>query len=140
MAKDEASYRYLAESIRMHPDQETLKGMMQSGGLRALRLLQPLWRHRRPAPRIQAVSALPFASLIATGVEMASNASLKGSSAAQADLTRLDGKVIRLELIGLPLKLYFLPQDGRMTVAADYHGDADITVHAPAASLIGARR
>jgi len=32
VAKDEASYRYLAESIRMHPDQETLKGMMQAAG------------------------------------------------------------------------------------------------------------
>lgn len=29
---DAESYRYLAESIRMHPDQETLKGMMQSAG------------------------------------------------------------------------------------------------------------
>ncbi|MBT3197194.1 MAG: bifunctional demethylmenaquinone methyltransferase/2-methoxy-6-polyprenyl-1,4-benzoquinol methylase UbiE, partial [Gammaproteobacteria bacterium] len=28
VANDEASYRYLAESIRMHPDQETLRGMM----------------------------------------------------------------------------------------------------------------
>ncbi|MBL8482666.1 MAG: class I SAM-dependent methyltransferase, partial [Rhodocyclaceae bacterium] len=27
-----ASYRYLAESIRMHPDQETLKQMMQNAG------------------------------------------------------------------------------------------------------------
>jgi demethylmenaquinone methyltransferase/2-methoxy-6-polyprenyl-1,4-benzoquinol methylase len=33
VAKDEASYRYLAESIRMHPDQETLKSMMQDAGL-----------------------------------------------------------------------------------------------------------
>jgi demethylmenaquinone methyltransferase/2-methoxy-6-polyprenyl-1,4-benzoquinol methylase len=33
VAKDEAAYRYLAESIRMHPDQETLKSMMQSAGL-----------------------------------------------------------------------------------------------------------
>ena len=33
VAKDEASYRYLAESIRMHPDQETLKGMMSAAGL-----------------------------------------------------------------------------------------------------------
>lgn len=29
VANDEASYQYLAESIRMHPDQETLKEMMQ---------------------------------------------------------------------------------------------------------------
>jgi len=33
VARDEAAYRYLAESIRMHPDQETLKAMMQSAGL-----------------------------------------------------------------------------------------------------------
>ncbi len=29
IAKDDDSYRYLAESIRMHPDQDTLKQMMQ---------------------------------------------------------------------------------------------------------------
>lgn len=32
VAGDEASYRYLAESIRRHPDQETLKGMMGQAG------------------------------------------------------------------------------------------------------------
>ena len=32
VAKDEASYRYLAESIRMHPDQQTLKAMMEQAG------------------------------------------------------------------------------------------------------------
>ena len=33
IAKDEAAYRYLAESIRMHPDQEALKAMMEAAGL-----------------------------------------------------------------------------------------------------------
>ena len=33
VAKDEASYRYLAESIRMHPDQEALRLMMEQAGL-----------------------------------------------------------------------------------------------------------
>ena len=33
VAKDEASYRYLAESIRMHPDQEALRKMMEQAGL-----------------------------------------------------------------------------------------------------------
>ena len=33
VAKDADSYRYLAESIRMHPDQETLKAMMADAGL-----------------------------------------------------------------------------------------------------------
>ncbi len=32
VVKDPDSYRYLAESIRMHPDQETLKGMMSAAG------------------------------------------------------------------------------------------------------------
>ncbi len=32
VAKDADSYQYLAESIRMHPDQETLKQMMHSAG------------------------------------------------------------------------------------------------------------
>ncbi|MCK0713460.1 bifunctional demethylmenaquinone methyltransferase/2-methoxy-6-polyprenyl-1,4-benzoquinol methylase UbiE [Chromohalobacter sarecensis] len=33
VAQDGESYRYLAESIRMHPDQETLKAMMEDAGL-----------------------------------------------------------------------------------------------------------
>ncbi len=33
IANDADSYRYLAESIRMHPDQETLKTMLQQAGL-----------------------------------------------------------------------------------------------------------
>jgi len=32
VAGDDASYRYLAESIRMHPDQQALKTLMQQGG------------------------------------------------------------------------------------------------------------
>ena len=37
VAGDEASYRYLAESIRMHPDQETLLRMLQQAGLEGCR-------------------------------------------------------------------------------------------------------
>ena len=33
VTQDEDSYRYLAESIRMHPDQATLKRMMEQAGL-----------------------------------------------------------------------------------------------------------
>lgn len=32
VAKDESSYRYLAESIRMHPDQTVLRQMMETAG------------------------------------------------------------------------------------------------------------
>ncbi len=37
VAGDEASYRYLAESIRVHPDQETLLGMLQDAGFERCR-------------------------------------------------------------------------------------------------------
>jgi demethylmenaquinone methyltransferase/2-methoxy-6-polyprenyl-1,4-benzoquinol methylase len=36
VAGDEASYRYLAESIRLHPDQETQKGMMEQAGFESV--------------------------------------------------------------------------------------------------------
>ncbi|MDA0680439.1 MAG: bifunctional demethylmenaquinone methyltransferase/2-methoxy-6-polyprenyl-1,4-benzoquinol methylase UbiE [Proteobacteria bacterium] len=37
VANDESSYRYLAESIRMHPDQETLLDMMAEAGFEKCR-------------------------------------------------------------------------------------------------------
>ncbi len=37
VAGDEESYQYLAESIRMHPDQKTLLGMMQDAGFERCR-------------------------------------------------------------------------------------------------------
>lgn len=37
IAKDSDSYQYLAESIRVHPDQETLKAMMEAAGFERCR-------------------------------------------------------------------------------------------------------
>lgn len=37
VAKDADSYRYLAESIRMHPDQESLKELLQTAGLEGVK-------------------------------------------------------------------------------------------------------
>ena len=73
---------------------------------------------------------------MAMGVELALNAAIQGSTGARADQKRLAGKVIVLTLEGLPLKIWFLPQAERLTVAADYHGEADIEVRVPAASLL----
>lgn len=36
VANDAESYRYLAESIRMHPDQDTLKAMMEEAGFESV--------------------------------------------------------------------------------------------------------
>ena len=37
VAGDEESYQYLAESIRMHPDQDTLRAMMEEAGFERCR-------------------------------------------------------------------------------------------------------
>ena len=84
------------------------------------------------------MSTLPFASLIAAGVQHALATAFRDSGAARADLAKLEGKVVKLELIGLPVTLHFLAQDGKMTVASDYHGDAQVSVKVPAASLVTA--
>jgi len=39
IANDEDSYRYLAESIRMHPDQATLKSMMCDAALNVVPII-----------------------------------------------------------------------------------------------------
>ncbi len=44
VAGDDASYRYLAESIRMHPGQEELKSLMQQSGFGHVGLSQHDWR------------------------------------------------------------------------------------------------
>ena len=45
VAGNDASYRYLAESIRMHPDQATLKAMMGKRGSTGSKstILRPAW-------------------------------------------------------------------------------------------------
>ena len=84
------------------------------------------------------MNASPLAGLIASGLGFALNQALAGSNAAQQDLEHLEGKVIALELKEFPFKFFFLPQAGRLAVHHDYHGDVDLTVRAPSASLLQA--
>jgi ubiquinone/menaquinone biosynthesis C-methylase UbiE len=50
LAGDAASYRYLAESIRMHPDQDTLKQMLEAAGFEQVDYLN--LTAGGPAPRV----------------------------------------------------------------------------------------
>ncbi len=84
------------------------------------------------------MNALSLASLLAPAMEFALNNALAGSGAARRDLRQLEGKVIVLELKEFPLKLYFLPQDGRLKVRGEYHGQTNMTVRAPSAALLEA--
>ena len=84
------------------------------------------------------MNAPSFAALFAPAVELALNQALSGSSVAARDLKQLDGKAIALELKELPLKLYFLPQAGKLGVRASHEGKVDLTVRAPSFALLEA--
>lgn len=77
-----------------------------------------------------------LAALLAPAVDLALNQALSGSSVAARDLQQLDGKAIALELKELPLRLYFLPRDGRLTVRAHHQGKPDMTVRTPSFALL----
>jgi hypothetical protein len=79
---DRDSYQYLAESIRVHPDQETLRADDGGRGLRPLRLPQHDRRRGGGAPRYQGlnVSNLRSPTLHTAGLaaaEAAANAALR---------------------------------------------------------------
>jgi SAM-dependent methyltransferase len=69
VAKDAESYRYLAESIRMHPDQESLKELMEERRPGPRRILQHDRRRRRAAPGLQALAGGPPAGGAGRGVK-----------------------------------------------------------------------
>ena len=92
VAGDEASYRYLAESIRMHPDQETLLKMMQDRGPGGLPLPQPHRRHRRRAPR------LPLLGPMYLTLENLLNRGLPRSPRARALCAELAGNSVAMEM------------------------------------------
>ena len=64
VANDEASYRYLAESIRMHPDQEALRSMMEQAGLRPGRIPQPHRGRGRGPCRPRLLILLPMCAIL----------------------------------------------------------------------------
>ena len=86
VARDEASYRYLAESIRRFPEQQALVEMMQEAGLERLQLSQPHRRHRRSASRLSSLTCA------CTPLESVLNRNIAASSAARALCRRLDGE------------------------------------------------
>ena len=95
VAGDEASYRYLAESIRMHPDQETLLEMMQGGGTRGLPLPQPHRRHRRRAPRLPLLTAR---RMLTATLENLLNRGLPRSPRARQLCAQLAGRSLGIEV------------------------------------------
>lgn len=84
------------------------------------------------------MNAPPGATLLAAAVEYAVNTALAGSNSAQQDLKQLAGKVIELQIREWPLRLYFLPQPEKLSVAASHEGKPDISIRAPTVTLLSA--
>ena len=84
------------------------------------------------------MSAPRGATLLAVAAEYAVNTALAGSNSAQQDLKQLAGKVIELQIKEWPLRLYFLPQPEKLSVAASHEGKPDISIRAPTGTLLSA--
>ena len=100
VAQDAASYRYLAESIRMHPDQETLLEMLRDAGFALDAVPQSDRRNRRPAPRIQNLTCprLPHGSRPSKPLL---NRSIGQSMQARRAARRLNGTSLQVHVEGL---------------------------------------
>ena len=109
LAGDAASYRYLAESIRRHPDQETLKGDDGARRLRALRVLQPDRGCRRAA---RGLSPLKL-------IEAELNRCVGESTAARDLLARLAGTSFAVHVEGLGVTAVLHADGERLRVDAD---------------------
>ena len=102
VAKDEDSYRYLAESIRMHPGPGNLVRHAARRGPRGLPLPQPLGWHRRGSSRLPSLSETRYAfGMLTQAIENLLNRNLPRSPRAQELCAALAGKRVRVEAAGL---------------------------------------
>src|SRR5690606_31422493 len=102
------------------------------GRFRACHLPQHDRRHRRPAPRHQ---ALMLTQALLAGVELGLNRVLQMDSTALPRLARLAGKVIEVDCQSPALQLFILPSADGLQLARQW-GQADCTLSAPASSLL----
>ncbi|KAF1853027.1 hypothetical protein Lal_00009212 [Lupinus albus] len=98
VANDAESYRYLAESIRMHPDQDTLKAMMQDAEFENVEYFN-----------------------LTAGV-VALHRALKVAR------QRLNGKVLRIVLKEFSTPLVLVFSERQLDVLGAWEGDADCSV------------
>ena len=93
VANDSESYKYLAESIRMHPDQQTLAGHDGECRVRTGGVLQPDPGRGRPAPRLQVLrSPMPMDAMVTAVIETSLNQLLALDKQSPERLAQADGQ------------------------------------------------
>lgn len=141
VVKDPDSYRYLAESIRMHPDQETLKGMMGNAGFEnvtyfnltgGIVALHRGFKSEREMPML-------FTPLLTGALETSLNNLLFRDRSMKAARQRLAGKVLRIELEELASPLVLVFSELRVDVLGQSEDSADCTVRSRIPSLLKLR-
>lgn len=74
---------------------------------------------------------------ITTVLELALNRFLALDPEAKPRLAEIEGRVLRIEVLGLGLELFLLPGDGAIRVRGDYDGTVDTTLRATPVALAG---
>ena len=116
VARDADSYRYLAESIRKHPDQETLLGMMRDAGLEDCRyynLTGGIVAVHRGYPALTCCR-----SSLNRALGSAVARAVADSSRARELVRRLEGRSLRIAITGSPWQLLLVAPMRTLSVAA----------------------
>jgi ubiquinone biosynthesis protein UbiJ len=71
----------------------------------------------------------PFESIL--------NRNIKQSATARALCERLNGKVFAVHVTGVPVRIYFVAGEGRLSLASKHEGSADATISGTPLSLFG---
>ena len=98
-------------------------------------------RHRRPAPRYQALTeGAPMSSLLIQAVlaaaETGINRVLRLDGTALPRLRRLSAKVIEVDCLSPPLRVFILPAGDGLHFAGQHEAEVDCTLRAPAGNLL----
>ncbi len=122
VARDEASYRYLAESIRKFPNQPGAD--RDDAGGRGWRTADITTSPAASSPCIAAI----VSDMRLTPLESLLNRNIAASSAARA-LCRSPGyKVMALHVEGMPLSIYFKSDGERMSLDTQHEGTPNATL------------
>jgi hypothetical protein len=120
VAKDADSYRYLAESIRMHPDQATLKAMMKAPA--SATSTCTTWRRRGGAARgdqvLNDLDALRRLTTESMFDELAAQLPHRGAEPNRTDVLSVEAHLISHEAVG-PLELASIEFSGMVRESAE---------------------
>lgn len=80
--------------------------------------------------------ALSLNPLLAVAIETTLNQAIRPNPAHQATLQRLQGKIVRIEVVGLDLQFNLIIKQDGLTVLSEYEGQIDAAIIGAPLSLL----